>query len=467
MPGRGRDGRPADAEAAGVLHPDGRRRHGGPNPAQLAGGGEGAALAISSSCCSTTRSTARSATRAASARCRTRRWPTVRRNPGCTRRSGYSPSRSPISTRDPAGPRTVRAVPALHPVLRPDRRRPVHRPTGTWVRAADRHQLGRAVPVVLLRQHHPDLPGRRATSAAYRFRSRPFDLVSTPTICEHCADGCAHAHRPPVRAASPGGWPASDPDSQRGVELRQGPVRLHLHRCRSTASPGRWSAARTGSTRSRILDRRDGGRRCRAGHRPGHRRGRGAHRRPADRHRRLRLRQVHPTCPAHQRYRLPGPGALRRGSRFPGRPGGRRDAGDRRGDLCLARAGSRGRAGRARAGGGVADPVPAAAQGVSSRRADLLGGSAAVAGAGEDGGHAAVRGARRRGRAAVALWPRPPPRRGSRCGRAQQGCCRGACVRRRRTGRGAGGRDPRPAHRRGRARRRHRGQTGLGAAPGR
>ena len=29
------------------------------------------------------------------------------------------------------------------------------------------------------------------TSAAYRFRSRPFDLVSTATVCEHCADGCA------------------------------------------------------------------------------------------------------------------------------------------------------------------------------------------------------------------------------------------------------------------------------------
>jgi NADH-quinone oxidoreductase subunit G len=29
------------------------------------------------------------------------------------------------------------------------------------------------------------------TSAAYRFRARPFDLVSTPTVCEHCADGCA------------------------------------------------------------------------------------------------------------------------------------------------------------------------------------------------------------------------------------------------------------------------------------
>ncbi len=28
------------------------------------------------------------------------------------------------------------------------------------------------------------------TSAAYRFRARPFDLVSTPTVCEHCASGC-------------------------------------------------------------------------------------------------------------------------------------------------------------------------------------------------------------------------------------------------------------------------------------
>jgi NADH-quinone oxidoreductase subunit G len=29
------------------------------------------------------------------------------------------------------------------------------------------------------------------TSSLYRFRSRPFDLVSTPTACEHCASGCA------------------------------------------------------------------------------------------------------------------------------------------------------------------------------------------------------------------------------------------------------------------------------------
>ncbi|AZI58739.1 NADH-quinone oxidoreductase subunit G [Nakamurella antarctica] len=29
------------------------------------------------------------------------------------------------------------------------------------------------------------------TSEAYRFRARPFDLLSTPGVCEHCASGCA------------------------------------------------------------------------------------------------------------------------------------------------------------------------------------------------------------------------------------------------------------------------------------
>jgi len=29
------------------------------------------------------------------------------------------------------------------------------------------------------------------TGAQYRFRSRPFDLVSSPSVCEHCASGCA------------------------------------------------------------------------------------------------------------------------------------------------------------------------------------------------------------------------------------------------------------------------------------
>ncbi|MER5637558.1 NADH-quinone oxidoreductase subunit G [Kitasatospora sp. NPDC002227] len=29
------------------------------------------------------------------------------------------------------------------------------------------------------------------TSAAYRFRSRPFDLASSPSVCEHCSSGCS------------------------------------------------------------------------------------------------------------------------------------------------------------------------------------------------------------------------------------------------------------------------------------
>ena len=65
------------------------------------------------------------------------------------------------------------------------------------------------------------------TGAAYRFRSRPFDLVSTPSVCEHCASGCATAHRPPPRhGPAPDG--AERPGGQRGVELRQGPLGLHL-----------------------------------------------------------------------------------------------------------------------------------------------------------------------------------------------------------------------------------------------
>ena len=63
------------------------------------------------------------------------------------------------------------------------------------------------------------------TGAAYRFRSRPFDLVSTPSVCEHCASGCEQRtdHRRGVvlrRMA----W--QRPGGQRGVELRQGPLGL-------------------------------------------------------------------------------------------------------------------------------------------------------------------------------------------------------------------------------------------------
>ena len=79
---------------------------------------------------------------------------------------------------------------------------------------AGRHLRGRAVRLLLLRQHRPDLPGRRADQRAYRFRARPFDLVSTPSVCEHCAAGCARA--PTTAAArSCAGWPATTRRSTR------------------------------------------------------------------------------------------------------------------------------------------------------------------------------------------------------------------------------------------------------------
>jgi NADH-quinone oxidoreductase subunit G len=41
------------------------------------------------------------------------------------------------------------------------------------------------------------------TGTSYRFRARPFDTVSTPSICEHCASGCRQRSR-----------------GERGMELR-------------------------------------------------------------------------------------------------------------------------------------------------------------------------------------------------------------------------------------------------------
>ena len=104
--------------------------------------------------------------------------------------------------------------------------------------AADRHLRGEAVRVLLLRQHGPDLPGRRADRgglpvplAALRpgvdaQRLRALRLRLRP------------AHRPPPRRR-----PAPDgsgrPGGQRGVELRQGPLGLPV---RHPARPARAAA---------------------------------------------------------------------------------------------------------------------------------------------------------------------------------------------------------------------------------
>ena len=65
------------------------------------------------------------------------------------------------------------------------------------------------------------------TSADYRFRSRPFDLVSTPGVAEHDACGCRDPRRPPPRQghAAPR---RQRPRGQRGVDQRQGPLRVPL-----------------------------------------------------------------------------------------------------------------------------------------------------------------------------------------------------------------------------------------------
>ena len=92
------------------------------------------------------------------------------------------------------------------------------------------------------------------TSAKYRFRARPFDLVSTPTVCEHCSSGCALRVGPPAGHghAAPG---RRRPRGQRGVELRQGSLGVPLRdaarphhapdgpRRRRRAPPASWPEA--------------------------------------------------------------------------------------------------------------------------------------------------------------------------------------------------------------------------------
>ena len=99
------------------------------------------------------------------------------------------------------------------------------------------------------------------TGAAYRFRSRPFDLVSTSSVCEHCAAGCRQRDRPPPRA---GHAPPRRrrPAGQRGVELRQGPVGVHLRHRARPAHRARWSATRTACWCPRPGRRRSGPRRA-------------------------------------------------------------------------------------------------------------------------------------------------------------------------------------------------------------
>ncbi len=149
---------------------------------------------------------------------------------------------------------------------------------------------------------------------------------------------------------------------QRGMELRQGPVGV---RVRDAGRPDR-HAAGAGPGRQPTPSVVVGGRR---GRRPrADRRGRthrGAGRRQGNPRGCLRLCQVRPDRAGHQRHRLPHPRLLRRGVAVPRRRGGwATDDLGVRGHRIRTRGGPR----RIRAGGGVADRLPAPAQGIPQAR---------------------------------------------------------------------------------------------------
>ena len=200
------------------------------------------------------------------------------------------------------------------------------------------------------------------TGAAYRFRARPFDLVSSPSVCEHCASGCAQRtdHRrgkvlrrlagddPQVNEewnCDKGRWAftyATVGDRITTPLIRDDDGKLR---------PASWSealgvagaglAAATGSAGVLV-----GGRATVGG--------------------RLRLLQVRPDGAGHQRHRLPRPAAqsTRRPTFLAAHVAGPADDGH------LRRPGERagGAAGGLRARRGIADRLPAAAQGGPQER---------------------------------------------------------------------------------------------------
>ena len=75
------------------------------------------------------------------------------------RRQAHLPQADQHLRAGAARPRALRALRPLHPLLRADRRRPVHRADRAGCPPAGRHLREGAVRVLLLRQRDPDLPG--------------------------------------------------------------------------------------------------------------------------------------------------------------------------------------------------------------------------------------------------------------------------------------------------------------------
>ncbi len=218
------------AQAVHVLHHDGRRRHGRAHPEQLGGGAAGPRWRTSSSCCSTTRSTARSATGAGSARSRTRRWSSVRGRAGTSSPSGcsQSPSRcrrwSPWTASDACSARGAPGSATRSPATGSSSSSP-GAPASRWRSPRARTSARPS------REHDPDLPGRRAHRDAVSLRGPPLRPVERRhgvlALCGRLQRPARHAARRGRAGAGPG-----QPRGERRLDLRQGPVRLPVRRRR-------------------------------------------------------------------------------------------------------------------------------------------------------------------------------------------------------------------------------------------
>lgn len=111
--------------------------------------------------------------------------------------------------------------------------RPDDRAARTRCAPAGRHRRGRPLRVLLLRQHHPDLPGRRPHLGRVPVPLPPLRPRLLPERVRALCGRLRDPDRPPPRqGAAPDG--RRGPRGQRGMGLRQGPLRVPL---RTAAGP--------------------------------------------------------------------------------------------------------------------------------------------------------------------------------------------------------------------------------------
>lgn len=145
------------------------------------------------------------------------------------------------------------------------------------------------------------------TSAAYRFRSRPFDLVSSPSVCEHCSGGCAtrtdHRRGKVMRRLA-----ATDPEVNEEWICDKGRFAFRYaqqkDRLETPLVRNAEGELEAGLLAGGAADRRPGAARLARPHRR-------PDRRPPHRRGRLRVQQVRARGARHQRHRLPRPRAQR------------------------------------------------------------------------------------------------------------------------------------------------------------